>query len=109
MNYIPTCSKYCVGSWNDRLHLRLSSQEGYKSDVTDSIADELHGKLCSLPRMSTEVVIDDRRKLSIGRKVNEAKALGYPHLIVVGRPVRKVLYPYLDQIAMCMMRRNVVR
>ncbi len=70
----------------------LCPQEGYKSDVTDSLASELQQTLCDLPYLSTEVVLDDRNKLSIGRRVQQAKQMGYPHIITVGKKVTCLAY-----------------
>lgn len=55
--------------------------------MTDAIAADLHEDLVSFPHLSMEVVMDDRTRLSIGRRVNDAKKLGYPYVVTVGRPV----------------------
>ena len=40
-----------------------------------------------MPHMAGEVVIDDRIKYSIGRRVYEASRLGYPYIIILGKKV----------------------
>ena len=67
-------------------------QEGYKAEVTMALAENLYEKLTSLPQLETEVVIDDRLSISIGKRLNNAKQLGYPYVIIAGK---KVKYPHV--------------
>jgi len=63
-------------------------QEGYKADVTMSMAELLYDELVTkCPQLSTEVVIDDRLQLSIGQRFHHARAVGYPHVVVLGKKV----------------------
>jgi prolyl-tRNA synthetase len=77
----------------------IPQKEGYKSEVTNSLAeslyDELTGRFSSLRQ---EVVIDDRLHLSIGQRVKQAQAAGYPHLCVLGRQAlsEPPLFEYID-------------
>ena len=68
-----------------------SVQEGYKADVTLDLADRLCTTLTSLPGLAGEVVLDDRLKLSIGRRLTQAKQMGFPHTIVIGKKVHTFL------------------
>ena len=52
--------------------------------LAESVYDELT-KEC--PALKTEVVIDDRLHMSIGQRLNDAHASGYPHAIVLGKKV----------------------
>lgn len=33
-----------------------------------------------------DVVVDDRTHLTIGKRMTEAKQMGYPYLVVIGKP-----------------------
>lgn len=39
----------------------------------------------SMPALQDDVVVDDRDRLTIGKRVMEAKKSGYPFIIVVGK------------------------
>lgn len=41
--------------------------------------------MSSMPALQDEVVVDDRDRLTIGKRVMEAKKSGYPFIIVVGK------------------------
>ena len=62
-------------------------QKGYKSDETFRLAEEISDALNSLPNLLGEVVIDDRLKYSIGRRLYEAKRHGFPFVVILGRQV----------------------
>jgi len=52
--------------------------------MAESLYDELTGG-CS--NLQYEIVIDDRLHLSIGQRVKQAQASGYPHIVVLGKQV----------------------
>ena len=54
-------------------------------ELAESIYDELTQKC---PALRTEVVIDDRLQMSIGQRLCDTHAAGYPHAIVLGKKVR---------------------
>jgi len=63
-------------------------QEGYKCDITIALAESVYDELTtSFRNLSSEVVIDDRLHLSIGHRLYDARAAGYPHVVVLGRKV----------------------
>lgn len=41
--------------------------------------------LNSMPALKDDVLVDDRDRLTIGKRVMEAKKSGYPFIIVVGK------------------------
>ena len=66
----------------------LFIQEGYKSDVTDNLSENLyHALFSSLPHLHGDILYDDRRQKSIGGKVRDAKRLGISYTIGVGKKV----------------------
>ncbi|KAJ8305612.1 hypothetical protein KUTeg_016157, partial [Tegillarca granosa] len=67
--------------------------EGYKADEMKNLADELYDEL-----NEGEVVIDDRTKLSVGKRLFTAKRKGFPYVVVVGRQATEtpVLYEVID-------------
>ena len=67
--------------------LLSSLQEGFRHDEMLARAESLQQDLSSLPNLFSEVVLDDRHKLSIGRRVKDASCLGYPFVIAVGNKV----------------------
>ena len=66
-------------------------QVGFAYEKTFKAAEDLNDHLNKLPNMKNEVVIDDRTNLTIGRRVQSAKAEGYPFIIAAGK---KVSYAY---------------
>jgi len=67
----------------------LCLQEGYGSETFNMLAESLNDRLCSMSHLHNEVVIDDRTHMSVGRRIKEADRQGYPHVVVVGKKVRK--------------------
>ncbi|XP_076439992.1 putative proline--tRNA ligase, mitochondrial [Babylonia areolata] len=63
----------------------IPQKEGYQADQYFRLAEEVSDELCSMPHLASEVVIDDRVKFSIGRRIYEASRLGYPYIVVVGK------------------------
>jgi prolyl-tRNA synthetase len=47
----------------------------------------IYDELVNIPHLRGEVVIDDRTKLTVGRRLNEAERIGYPYVVVIGKRV----------------------
>lgn len=62
-------------------------QEGYKADVCLDLAESLSDRLALNPALTNEVVIDDRTHMTIGKRLYEAKRLGFPYIVVAGKTV----------------------
>lgn len=52
--------------------------------LAESLYDEISAKCRGL---RTEVVIDDRLQMSIGQRLHDARACGYPLAVVLGKKV----------------------
>ena len=85
----------------------IPQKEGYRSDETTSISEILYDELNKLPALYGEVILDDRIKLSIGRRIKHAQQLGFPYIIAVGKsaledvPKFEVLDVYKNQTEFC--------
>ena len=76
-------------------------QEGFQAELYFSLAEELSDQLCSMPNMAGEVVIDDRIKYSIGRRVYEASRLGYPYIVILGKKVCVCMCVCVGAVCVC--------
>jgi prolyl-tRNA synthetase len=65
-------------------------QEGFQSEAYFQLAEEISDELSTLHNMTGEVVIDDRTKFSIGRRIYEASRIGYPYIVALGKKVNKM-------------------
>ncbi|XP_051568774.1 probable proline--tRNA ligase, mitochondrial [Myxocyprinus asiaticus] len=64
----------------------LPPKKGSKAHEATRLAEELAQSLGnSLPNLRGEVVLDDRTQLTIGKRMKDAKNLGYPYVVVVGQ------------------------
>lgn len=64
----------------------LPPKMGSKAHEVTSMADELAQSLGnSLPNLRGEVVLDDRIQMTIGKRLKDAKILGYPYVVVIGQ------------------------
>lgn len=64
----------------------LLPKKGSKADEVTHLAEELvHNLGCRLPGLKGEVVLDDRTTLTIGKRMKDARLLGYPYVVVVGQ------------------------
>ncbi|KAL5016486.1 hypothetical protein ScPMuIL_006075 [Solemya velum] len=81
----------------------IPQKEGYMAEKFRDMADSLSDRLGELPNMRGEVVIDDRTHLTVGKRLYEAKRIGYPFVVIVGKkaletsPQLEVLDVYEDQ------------
>jgi len=51
------------------------------------LAESIYDELTACPALKTEVVINDRLHMSIGQRLRDTRAFGYPHAIVLGKKV----------------------
>ncbi|XP_072173392.1 probable proline--tRNA ligase, mitochondrial [Diadema setosum] len=64
----------------------VSAKEGGKEDAAIPLAEELCANISShIPRLSSELLLDDRGHMTIGRRLKDAHQLGYPFIVVVGK------------------------
>jgi len=62
----------------------IPQKQGYQFDKTLEIAEQLASHLSSVHSLHGDVVMDDRHKLSIARRLHAANAVGYPWAVIVG-------------------------
>ncbi|XP_073708397.1 probable proline--tRNA ligase, mitochondrial [Garra rufa] len=64
----------------------LPPKKGSKEKDATLVAEELAQSLGnSLPNLRGEVVLDDRVQMTIGKRLKDAKILGYPYVVVVAQ------------------------
>ncbi|XP_072295245.1 probable proline--tRNA ligase, mitochondrial [Eucyclogobius newberryi] len=63
----------------------LPPKKGSKADGASSMAEDIAHGLGALPCLRGEVVLDDRTHMTIGKRLKDAKRLGYPYVVVVGQ------------------------
>uniref|UniRef100_A0A8C1KTW7 Probable proline--tRNA ligase, mitochondrial n=1 Tax=Cyprinus carpio TaxID=7962 RepID=A0A8C1KTW7_CYPCA len=64
----------------------LPPKKGSKANEATLVAEKLSQCLGnSLPNLRGEVVLDDRVQMTIGKRLKDAKILGYPYVVVVGQ------------------------
>ncbi|CAL9696419.1 unnamed protein product [Knipowitschia caucasica] len=64
----------------------LPPKKGSKADDASAIAEDVaRGLSGTLAHLKGEVVLDDRIHMTIGKRLKDAKRLGYPYVIVVGQ------------------------
>ncbi|XP_016135705.1 probable proline--tRNA ligase, mitochondrial isoform X2 [Sinocyclocheilus grahami] len=64
----------------------LPPKKGSKANEATLVAEKLSQSLGnSLPNLRGEVVLDDRVQMTIGKRLKDAKVLGYPYVVVVGQ------------------------
>ncbi|XP_006824315.1 putative proline--tRNA ligase, mitochondrial [Saccoglossus kowalevskii] len=69
----------------------IPSKDGSKEAGAQPIAVGLYDQIVShLPHLKHEIILDDRNHMTIGKRMKEAKSLGYPFVIVIGK---KALQP----------------
>jgi len=66
----------------------MDLQEGFECDRTFALAEAAYDVLDSTPHLAGEVLLDDRLRLTIGNRVNDAKVAGYPYVMCLGKKVR---------------------
>lgn len=61
-------------------------KEGSKeSKLTEHLPEELYWRLQEVPSLETNVLVDDRAHLTIGKRLRDAQRRGFPYAVVVGR------------------------
>lgn len=64
----------------------ITPKDGSKESATaDSLLNDLCRTLQSIDHVKDDILIDDRNHLTIGRRLAEAKLVGYPNIIVIGK------------------------
>ncbi|KAI7807987.1 probable proline--tRNA ligase, mitochondrial [Triplophysa rosa] len=64
----------------------LPPKKGSKAQEATRISEDLAQSLGnSLANLKGEVVLDDRTQMTIGKRLKDAKILGYPYVVVVGQ------------------------
>lgn len=64
----------------------LPPKKGSKMDQASTLAEDLvHTLGEALPYFRSEVVLDDRTQMTIGKRLKDASRLGYPYVVVVGQ------------------------
>ena len=53
--------------------------------MTTALAEQLCNELSNQSHLRGEIVLDDRLKLSIGRRLLQAQQQGYPYVIALGK------------------------
>lgn len=63
----------------------IPPKEGSKeSIITNQIAKNIENILSNEPLLHNDILVDDRTSLTIGKRLFEARRMGYPFIIVVG-------------------------
>ena len=61
----------------------LAPKAGSKEAAAGGLLDHVHDKLEKIFR--DDVMVDDRDKLTVGRKLREARKTGYPYIVLFGK------------------------
>lgn len=66
----------------------ITPKEGSKEfENGDKLGRELYLQLNGIPHLSDDVILDERGKLTIGKRLIHAKRTGYPYIIIFGGKV----------------------
>lgn len=79
--------------------LIVPAKEGSKeAKFTGHLVSKLYSTLSSIPTLHNDLIVDDRTELTIGRRVMEAKLLGYPYIVIIGKAASQTpsLFEVLD-------------
>ncbi|KAI5707289.1 hypothetical protein M8J75_016423 [Diaphorina citri] len=64
----------------------IPAKEGSKeAKFTGHLVSKLYSTLSTVNTLYNNVIVDDRTELTIGRRLLEAKLLGYPYIVVIGK------------------------
>lgn len=76
----------------------IPQKKGHRFEDTFRLAEELAANFAQFSHLSNEIVLDDRCDSSIGVRVAQARCLGIPHIVTVGKPSLEVpvKYEYID-------------
>ncbi|XP_014674558.1 PREDICTED: probable proline--tRNA ligase, mitochondrial isoform X2 [Priapulus caudatus] len=81
----------------------IPPKAGSKEAHASLMAQHLYQQLSSLPHLNGDVLLDDRGHLTIGRRLQEATRLGFPHVVICGKksleaiPLIEVHRTYYDE------------
>lgn len=66
----------------------IPPKKGSKEDKGTVHLEDLYDSIVeTVPQMGEEVLMDDRTHLTIGKRLKDAKRLGYPYVIIAGKKV----------------------
>ncbi|XP_014288716.1 probable proline--tRNA ligase, mitochondrial [Halyomorpha halys] len=66
----------------------ITPKEGSKEfEIGDKLGRELYLQLNDIPHLSDDVILDERGKYTIGKRLLYAKRTGYPFIVIVGAKV----------------------
>lgn len=64
----------------------VSAKEGGKESAAIPLAEKLYADLCQhAPHLASDILLDDRGHMTIGRRVKDATRIGYPFIVIVGK------------------------
>ncbi|KAJ1521253.1 hypothetical protein ONE63_002936 [Megalurothrips usitatus] len=63
----------------------ITPKHGSKEEAASSLTQGLYDLIDCQPGFKNDVIVDDRSNLSIGRRLTEARRIGYPLIIVIGK------------------------
>lgn len=63
----------------------IPQKEGFMAEKFFELGHTIYDELVNIPHLRGEVVIDDRTKLTVGRRLYEAERIGYPYVVVIGK------------------------
>ena len=67
----------------------ITPKEGSKEfEIGDKFGKELYMQLNKMPHLYNDVLLDERGKLTIGKKLHFAKRTGYPFIIILGAKIK---------------------
>ncbi|XP_044735731.1 probable proline--tRNA ligase, mitochondrial [Chrysoperla carnea] len=64
----------------------IGPKEGSKEQTKiQNLPEELYNTLNAVPTIHEDILIDDRNNMTIGKRLLEAKRVGYPFILVIGK------------------------
>ncbi|XP_067677971.1 probable proline--tRNA ligase, mitochondrial [Haliotis asinina] len=63
----------------------IPQKEGFEADTFFKLAEDLSDQLNTMANLSGEIIIDDRTHMTVGKRLYEARRLGYPYIVVIGK------------------------
>ena len=74
----------------------LAPKGGSKEDVATADVYKLYDQLVHREEFKDEVIIDDRVGMSVGKKLREAKKIGYTYIILFGKECINETNPVIE-------------
>lgn len=79
--------------------LIVPAKEGSKeAKFTGHLVSKVYSTLSTVLTLYNDLIVDDRTNLTIGRRVMEAKLMGYPYIVIIGKAASQTpsLFEVLD-------------